>query len=261
MSTIFFAHAIGFPSRSYQPFFNEFKKHGYSIDFIEKIGMNPKYPITNNWPHLVEELADEIRSRHKEPVIGVGHSAGGLLTYLVARKYPELYSQIVVLDAPTINGMQNIPWWVLKKIKLSDLVTPAGKSKHRRTHFDTMEQVNELRNTNLLKNIQDDSFASYLEHGFVPHEDGGFTLAFPLETELALFRNAPDDLWRYKETLPMRGIYISAVDSEFSSLPFAERLCKKANMDYHVLEGSHMFPQEHPQASADYIHEWLTAAS
>ena len=96
------------------------------------IGVNPKYPITNNWPHLVEELADEIRSRHSEPVIGIGHSAGGLITYLVARKYPELFSQIVVLDAPTINGPQNIPWWILKKIGLSDLVTPAKQSKHRK---------------------------------------------------------------------------------------------------------------------------------
>ena len=261
MSNIFFAHAIGFPSRSYQPFFNELEKFGHTIDFIEKIGMNPKYPITNNWPHLIEELADEIRSRHSEPVIGIGHSAGGLLTYLVARKYPELFSQIVVLDAPAINGLQNIPWWILKKLGLSDLVTPAKQSKHRRTHFKSLEHVNELHDSRLLRNLQDDSFASYVEHGFVPHKDGGFTLAFPLETELALFRNAPDDLWRYKEPLAVRGIYISAEESEFSKLPYAERLCKKAEMDYHVLKGSHMFPQEHPKASADYIEQWLTSAS
>ena len=261
MSSIFFAHAIGFPSRSYQPFFKEFEQRGYTIDYIEKIGMNPKYPITNNWPHLVEELADEIRSRHSEPVIGMGHSAGGLLTYLVARKYPELYSQIIVLDAPTINGLQNIPWWILKRLKLSDLVTPAGQSKKRRTHFDTMEQVQDLHNSRLLRNVQDDCFASYVEHGFVPADGGGFTLAFPLETELALFRNAPDDLWRYKEPLPVRGIYISAEDNEFSKLPFAERLCKQASMDYSVLKGSHMFPQEYTRDSAAYIHEWIAAAN
>jgi len=261
MSKLFFAHAIGFPSRSYQPFFNELEKHGHSIDFIEMIGINPKYPITNNWPHLVEELADEIRSRHSEPVIGIGHSAGGLITYLVARKYPELFSQIVVLDAPTINGPQNIPWWILKKIGLSDLVTPAKQSKHRKTHFESIEQVDELRETQLLKNMPDESFAAYVEHGFVPHKDGGVTLAFPLKTELALFRNAPDDLWRYREPLPVRGIYISAEDSEFSKLPFAERFSKKASMDYHVLKGSHMFPQEYPQASADYIQQWLADAN
>jgi surfactin synthase thioesterase subunit len=261
MSKFFFAHAIGFPSRCYQPFFNELEKSGHLIDFIEKIGLNPKHPITNNWPHLVEELANEIRSRHNEPVVGIGHSAGGLITYLVARKYPELFSQILVLDAPTINGPQNIPWWILKRIGLSDMVTPAKHSKHRRTYFESLEQIDELRDTELLKEVDDASFASYVKHGFIPDDKGGFTLAFPLETELALFRSAPDDLWRYKEPLAMKGIYISAEGSEFSTLPFAERLCEKAEMDYHVLKGNHMFPMEHPKTSAKFINQWLTENS
>lgn len=256
MSTFFFTHGVGFPSRSYQPFFDELAKHDHTVDCIDVVGMNPKYPITNNWPHLVEELADEIRSRHNAPVVGVGHSAGGLLTYVAARKYPELFSQIIILDSPIINGPQNILWWLFKKLGISDLVTPAKYSKHRRTHFESVEQIHELHTSRLLRNISDASFAAYVKHGFVPHGDDGFTLAIPLETELALFRNSPDDLWKYRSPLTMPGIYISAEKGEFAT--FAQRLCRQAEMDYDVLKGGHMFPMETPKESAEFILQWLS---
>ena len=76
MSTLFFAHANGFPSPSYAPLFEALQEHGHQIDYIEKAGHNPEFPITSNWPHLVSELEQELTSRHQEPVIAIGHSAG-----------------------------------------------------------------------------------------------------------------------------------------------------------------------------------------
>ena len=45
---------------------------------MEAIGTDPRYPVTEGWPHLVEQLLHSI----KEPVFGVGHSLGGYLNFL-----------------------------------------------------------------------------------------------------------------------------------------------------------------------------------
>ena len=260
MSTIFFAHANGFPSAGYAPFFDALKTHGFDIDAIDKIGLNPKFPITNNWPHLVEELGQEITSRHREPVIGIGHSLGGLLSYLLANKQPTVYSHLILLDPPIINGWQNIVWWLLKRLNLSDMVTPAGTSKNRRTHFNDYDDAyKNLRPKRLFKHFTEESFTSYLKHGLKPDGNGGLTLVIDLETELSLFRTAADDLWRYNEPLKMPGLYLTAEDSEFSKKPFARNLSAKSGLEYRVLKGGHLFPQENPEGTAEVIAEWIEA--
>ena len=60
--------------------------------------MDPRYPPTEGWPHLVDQWIDSIH----EPVYGVGHSLGGYLNYLAAVRRPELFRAIVLLDAPII---------------------------------------------------------------------------------------------------------------------------------------------------------------
>jgi len=258
MSQIFFAHANGFPSPSYAPFFEALQSHGHTIDAIEKIGLNPKFPITNNWPHLVEELELEITSRHAEPVIVIGHSLGGLLSYLLANKRPAIYSHLILLDPPVINGWQNIIWWLCKRLGVSDKLTPAGYSKKRRTHFkDYQDAYDNLRQKRLFRDFTEASFVAYLEHGMQPDGNGGLTLAIDLETELALFRTASDDLWRYNKPLEMPSLYLTAEGSEFSTRPFAKNLSAKAGLEYRVLKGGHLFPQEHPVETAEIIAEWI----
>lgn len=258
MSTLFFAHANGFPSPSYAPFFAALQQQGHALDYIDRIGHHPDFPVTNNWPHLVNELEQEITSRHQEPVVGIGHSLGGMVSYLLARKNPTIYSHLILLDPPVINGWENSIWWLSKKFGFSDRFTPAGSSKKRRTHFDSREHAHEkLRGKRLFENFTDESFDAYIQHGLVETEDGDFTLRIDVETELALFRSAPDDLWRYRKPLTIPALYLTAEDSDFASRPFAERLSKSAGMDYEVLKGGHLFPQERPAETAQFISDWL----
>ena len=258
MSTMFFAHANGFPSPSYSPFFEAFQSHGYTIDSIEKIGLDSKFPITNNWQHLVEQLEQEITSRHQAPVIGIGHSLGGLLSYLLANKRPDLYSHLILLDPPVINGWQNIIWWLSKRFGMTEKFTPARISKNRRTHFANYQDAYEnLRPKRLFRDFTEASFEAYLQHGLVPDDMGGLTLAIDLDTELALFRTASDDLWRYRGKLKMPGLYLTAEGSEFARRPFAKNLSTRAGLDFRVVKGGHLFPQELPVETAAIITEWL----
>jgi len=141
---------------------------------------------------------------------------------------------------------------------LSDRLTPAGSSKKRQTHFESREHAREnLRGKRLFKDFTDASFDAYIEHGLLELADGSVTLAIDLETELAVFRTAPDDLWRYCKPLNIPGLYLTAEDSDFARMPFAKRLSDKAGMEHRVLKGSHLFPQEYPEETAEVISSWL----
>jgi hypothetical protein len=35
----------------------------YRVSWIEAIGTDPRYPVTDGWPHLVEQLIDFIEGR------------------------------------------------------------------------------------------------------------------------------------------------------------------------------------------------------
>ena len=68
------------------------RNRGFDIDAIEKFGHDPKYPVTDNWPHLVEQLADFARERVKRaggPVFLVGHSLGGVVAIRAAVQRPD----------------------------------------------------------------------------------------------------------------------------------------------------------------------------
>ena len=56
----------------------------FEIGYVDRIGHDPHYPVTDGWPNLVDELIDTISERHQQPVIGIGHSLGGFLTALAA---------------------------------------------------------------------------------------------------------------------------------------------------------------------------------
>ena len=55
-----------------------------------------------NWQKMANTVADAIyqQANVKEdgPLIGIGHSMGGVLTLLAANKYPDLFSEIILLD-------------------------------------------------------------------------------------------------------------------------------------------------------------------
>jgi len=58
---IVFSHGNSFPASTYRVLFDSLRQRGFKVDALEKFGHDPKYPVTNNWPHLVEQLTDFAR--------------------------------------------------------------------------------------------------------------------------------------------------------------------------------------------------------
>ena len=102
---IHFAHANGFPAKTYSRLFS-FLEPRFELQYLNRHGHNPDFPVTDGWHALRDELRTEIETKFTRPVIGLGHSLGGILHLLVAIEKPDLYTQIVLLDAPIrrLNG-------------------------------------------------------------------------------------------------------------------------------------------------------------
>jgi len=53
-----FSHANSFPASTYSILFAHLRKRGFAVQAIEKLGQDSQYPVSNNWKHLVQQVAD-----------------------------------------------------------------------------------------------------------------------------------------------------------------------------------------------------------
>ncbi|OGA60563.1 MAG: hypothetical protein A3G81_08825 [Betaproteobacteria bacterium RIFCSPLOWO2_12_FULL_65_14] len=114
----------------------------YRVSGITAIGTDRRYPVTEGWPHLAQQLIDAVEAEHRgTPVYGVGHSLGGYLSLLAAARRPELFRAIVLLDAPVIGAFRGSMLGATKRLGIVDRVTPAGATRDRRGHWPSREEA------------------------------------------------------------------------------------------------------------------------
>lgn len=59
--TLVFSHANGFPAGTYRQLFEPWQRAGWRVLALPRFGHDPQYPVTSNWPHLRQQLADFIQ--------------------------------------------------------------------------------------------------------------------------------------------------------------------------------------------------------
>ncbi len=247
---IHFAHANGVPSKVYQKLFDQLSDQ-YEVVYVPLIGPDKRYPITNQWPHLVDQIIDSVVQQGKgQPVIGLGHSLGSVLTLMASYKRPDLFSQVIMLDPPLIVGRHAFAFHMAKLFhpKTVDKLTPAGLSVRRRDHWDSREQASEsLRPKGFYKDFDPDCFQAYID--FALTEDplrGGVTLTIPKADEVAIFRTNPS-LWWLPTPKPKMPVHLLVgQNSAFYKRGFPQLTQRKLGIPFRVTEGGHMFPLEHP---------------
>ncbi|MEO7129731.1 MAG: alpha/beta hydrolase, partial [Rhodoferax sp.] len=104
---IVFSHGNSFPAGTSSVLFKSLRARGFAVKAVEKFGHDPKYPVSNNWPNLVQQLTDFARrevDKAGEPVFLVGHSLGGFLSLMTAARHPELARGVLLIDSPILGG-------------------------------------------------------------------------------------------------------------------------------------------------------------
>ncbi|WP_089660545.1 alpha/beta fold hydrolase [Franzmannia pantelleriensis] len=258
-----FAHANGFTGGSYRSFLAPLAER-FDLHPLDRLAHHPDYPVGNNWLALRDELLEQL-AHHQAPVIGVGHSMGGVLMAMAAEQAPERFRCVVVLDPPLMLGLDALAMKVAKRFGMVDRVTPAGKSQGRRARWSNREAMaHYLRSRGLFKRFTDEALNDYVEGGTRLLEDGAAQLVFDPAIEVEIFRHLPDHLHGLPGRLKVPLALIAGDESDLLT-PARRRRLTRHGVRVETAPGGHMFPMEHPRearrALLDTIHSLLEPAN
>jgi len=255
-----FSHANGFPAPCYAALLEPLRRH-YRIGWIEAIGTDPRYPPTEGWPHLVEQLISTLeRDYGGEPVVGVGHSLGGYLSFLAAVQRPELFRAIVMLDAPIIGAFKGRALGAVKKLGIVDRVTPAGMTRERRSEWASREEAKQhFRSRCLFRHFTEECMEDYVRHGLAG-KPGHYRLRIDPEVEYQIYRSIPHDMSRHLRELRVPAGFVGGTESDVLRRVRLGAM-RGAQFVKRRVPGGHLFPFEHPQLAADAVEELLATLS
>ncbi len=276
MSLIVFSHANSFPASTYAVLFRSLRARGFNVRAVEKFGHEPAYPVTSNWPHLVQQLADfagpEIE-RHGQPAWLVGHSLGGFLSLMCAARHPALGGHgvkgVLLLDSPLLGGWRARTVALAKHTQLVGSISPGKISRKRRNTWPSAEAALEhFQHKKAFARWEPQVLRDYIEHGTVDVQTpNGIQrmLAFDRDVETAIYNTLPHNLDRLLRRHPLRCpvAFIGGTQSqEMKQVGMSmtlKVLGKNPGDRLQMIEGSHLFPMEHPRDTAALIEKALRA--
>ncbi|MCD6047369.1 MAG: putative hydrolase or acyltransferase [Gammaproteobacteria bacterium] len=247
-----FAHGNGFPSESYQELFDHLSPE-FDIHYIPMVG-HGEYPVTDNWPHLVAELIQHIKASHSQPVIGLGHSMGGVLMFMAAAQAPELFQQIILLDSPLPGFWRSFLLRFVKQMRLLHWFTPIQQVRVRRQSFHSKEEAFQyFKQKPLFRHFTDQSLWLYVENGLTATEKG-YVLRFDRSIETNLYATVPHNLYQYSKPAGVRSSVIYSMHSHLLKSPELLAMRLRYGFELHAFDqGTHLFPFEYPKETAQKI--------
>jgi pimeloyl-ACP methyl ester carboxylesterase len=252
-----FAHANGFPAGCYNKLLG-FLSEDNNVIAIEQMGHNPRYPVDDNWESLTRELINYVEcNAGGAAIIGVGHSMGGMLTFLAAYNRPELFRGIIMLDPPLAYGTLAFFLYFGKKLGLMERVKIVAQTKRRRTYWTSQEEAEAyFKKKSPFSYFDSDCLRDYVRYGTIKNKVG-VKLSFDVNVETDIFRTTPHNL----NFLEKKSIPGSVVVGEHSyiSLRSVNKFAEKNALDLIRFEGgSHLFPLEYPERTATLIKETIS---
>ena len=262
MSLIIFSHGNSFGASTYRVLFRNLKSRGFNVKAIDKFGHDSRYPVSNNWPHLVQHLIDFTRAEVEkagETAYLVGHSLGGFLSVMAAARAPELVRGVVLLDSPILGGWRATTLGVIKSAQLVGSVSPGAVSRRRRNTWPSQEAALEhLRHKKAFARWDPQVLEDYIAHG--THDEGEGAdkkrvLSFDRDIETAIYNTLPNNLDALLKRHPLK-CPVAFVGGTHSAemkqvgMAMTQKICKGRLM---MLDGSHLFPMEKPHATAAAI--------
>jgi pimeloyl-ACP methyl ester carboxylesterase len=247
---IYFAHGNGFPSPCYRKFFS-YLSPDFDISYVDKVGHHPDYPVTDNWDFLVQELIQNIEQQYTQPIIGVGHSLGGVLHFMASSQRPDLYRAVIMLDSPVLSRTKSIAVKLMKWAGYIDKITPAARTKSRKESWSNAhEAMTYLQDKSLFATFDPDCLRDYIEHG-MEHNAQGVHLRFNREIEYHIYRTLPHNLTRYQHRRAVPTGLLYGKSTHVVRPGDLKYMRSRLHIQTKCTEGGHLFPFEHPAQAAN----------
>lgn len=251
-----FAHANGFPAPVYRKLLDKLSER-YQVGYLETIGHDRRYPVTDGWPHLADETIAYIEASYDAPVIGVGHSLGGLVLFFAAIKRPDLFSSLVILDSPMFSPWRSRGLRLAKMFGRVDSITPAGATKRRRNGWGSVEEVRKyFADKSLFADFDPDCLEDYARFGTV-EQQGEVKLKFSPKIECDIFRSLPHHYYQLKGRLKVPTAFIAGTNSNVVNAADLAYLRRHFRVPVLHQKGGHLYPLEAPLATAEAIHSMI----
>ena len=259
---VLFFHGNSFPASTYNVMLNDLRRRGMQVQVLEKIGHNLAFPVTSNWPHLVDELhafAKPLIAAHTGPVVLVGHSLGGMLSLMLAAQFPQLAHAVVMVDAPALGGLRAKALHLSKTLTLTKKFSPGVVSQKRRITWNSVEEVQaHFLSKKVFARWDPQVLNDYVLHG--THEektDEGVqrVLSFDRNIETQIYNSVPHNLEGLLKKYPL-ACPVSLVAARHSNemrlagFDFSKKITKNRIC---IIDGTHLVPMEKPLVTASAI--------
>ena len=250
-----FSHANGFPAGSYRKLFALLDPH-FQLLAPPQFGHDPAHPVSDGWPQLQRELLGFVlhHTQGRKAVL-VGHSLGGFLSLMLARTHPELAHCVVLLDSPVIAGWRAGALWWAKRTGMIRRLDPVAPTLRRKQEWPDMSTViaHFARKTAFAR-WDPEMLADYAEAGTVQRGNKR-VLAFDRDVEARIYATLPHRLGRVTRRagdVPVGFIGGTASrELRMAGMAATHRLVG-AHLRW-ITGGSHLFPFEQPQLTAEAI--------
>ena len=255
MTHIVFAHGNSFPGATYSVLFEHLRQRGFTVSAVDRFGHEPQYPVTSNWPHLVQQLADFTRQQVQaagEPVFLAGHSLGGVLSVMAAAQHPQDVRGVLLLDAPLVSGWRATTVGVAKSTRIVSAFSPGRVSRQRRISWASADEALEhFRKKRIFARWDPQVLRDYISHG-LQEEGERCVLRFDRAVETAIYNTLPHNLGALLRQHPLRCpvSFIggrASVEMRHIGMALTQHITGGRIM---MLDGTHLFPMEQPRATA-----------
>ena len=267
MNHIVFSHGNSFPASTYRVMLDSLRARGWGVSAIEMYGHDPRHPVTDGWPHLVQQLAEfaaqQKAARGGQAPCLVGHSLGGILSLMCAAQHPELAQAVVLLDSPVVSGWRARGLGLAKRApRLMQRFSPSQVSRRRRNEWEDRAAVfGYFRAKKVFAGWDDQVLHDYVDHGTLDAE-GTWRLAFDPQVESRIYDTLPHHIETLLRRHPLKcpltfiGGLQSAELRQVGGVEGTRRIAKGRVM---MIDGTHLFPMEKPLATAAAIEASLRA--
>jgi pimeloyl-ACP methyl ester carboxylesterase len=256
-----FAHANGYPPGAYRALLEDLARDHrvFAVSHRPLWSQGRPEAELSHWDRIADDLIGFLESRGGGPVIGAGHSLGATTSLFAARRRPELFRALVLVD-PVFVSPGAAAFVALAPRSAVDRVPIIGAALRRRQRFANLDEAFDYyRHKKVFEGLSDSGLRDYVESAM--HPDGeGFRLAYPREWEAQLYRTVPR-VWHRLDgidipVLGLRGAHSNTLSP--ASFRRWQKLQPHAELQ-EVPDCGHLAPMEAPGEIAARIRAFTAA--
>jgi pimeloyl-ACP methyl ester carboxylesterase len=263
--SLHFLHANGYPPGCYEPFF-ELLRSDYRVSGML---LRPLWPGSDpgelqDWNPLSSDLLRFLEQQGGEPVIGVGHSIGAVVTLRAALWKPAPFRALILFDPVLLMPHMILLWNLIRRLGQGERWHPriAGALMRRRT-FNNLETVFQgYRKREVFRYFSDEHLRAYIQGITKTRPAGGFELAYSPEWEAHIYYTGSwrdMGLWQNLPRLNVPTLIVRGAETDtFSAAAAALVKRKQPRVRVETLaESTHLLPLERPAQVFDIMQSFL----